>query len=185
MNDQETFQRIRLGDQNALAEVYKANRESVINWITHKHSCSLEEAKDIYQDAIVIFYNNAAKGKISDINFSISSYLHEVVRRQFLTRLKKDSRISRGQLDLVRDPAEVNPDEDYEQKLELVHKAIKELSGACRKLIQLRYFTNMTMESICEQLGYKNATTTKNLKYKCMRILRRKVNTMTKLGMQI
>ena len=61
MNDQETFQRIRLGDQNALAEVYKVNRESIINWITHKHSCSLEEAKDIYQDAIVIFYNNAAR----------------------------------------------------------------------------------------------------------------------------
>ena len=185
MNDQDTFKRIRLGDQSALAEVYKVNRESIINWITHKHSCSLEEAKDIYQDAIVIFYNNAAKGKITDINFSISSYLHEVVRRQFLTRLKKDSRISRGQLDLVTEPSEVDTDEDYEQKLVVVHKAIQELSGACRKLIELRYFTNMTMENICEKLGYKNSTTTKNLKYKCMRILRRKVNTMTKLRMQI
>ncbi len=185
--DQETFQKIRFGDQNALAEVYKANRDTVINWITHKHSCSLEEAKDIYQDAIVIFYNNVAKGKISEINFSISSYLHEVVRRQFLNRLKKDSRMSRGLLDTLKYPGDSDNEEDhqYEQKLEVVHMALQELGAACKKLIKLKYFTNLSMESICEQLGYKNPGTAKNLKYKCMRILRRKVNTMTKLRMQI
>jgi RNA polymerase sigma-70 factor (ECF subfamily) len=185
--DQETFRKIRLGDKGALAEVYKANRDSVINWITHRHSCSLEEAKDIYQDAIVIFYNNVAKGKISEINFSISSYLHEVVRRQFLNKLKKDNRMSRGIIDFVREPVDTTIDDDYryEQKLEVVHKALQELSAACKKLIQLKYFTNLSMESICDQLGYKNTSTTKNLKYKCMRILRRKVNTMTKLRMQM
>ena len=102
MTDQQIFERIRMGDKNALAEVYKDNRDSVINWITRKHSCSLEEAKDIYQDAIVIFYNNAAKGKISTINFSISSYLHEVVRRQFLNKLKKENRMNRGFLDFAQ-----------------------------------------------------------------------------------
>lgn len=184
--DQETFQKIRLGDKSALAEVYKTNRDSVINWITHKHSCSLEEAKDIYQDAIVIFYNNAAKGKISEINFSISSYLHEVVRRQFLNRLKKDNRVSRGLLDFISEPASDDGEEDkYQQKLEVVNKALKELSTTCKKLIQLRYFTNLSMESICEKMGYKNPSTTKNLKYKCMRILRRKVNSMAKLGLQV
>ncbi len=185
--DQDTFQKIRLGDKSALAEVYKANRDSVINWITHKHSCSLEEAKDIYQDAIVIFYNNVAKGKISAINFSISSYLHEVVRRQFLNRLKKDSRMSRGLLDTIEYPGDSNTEENqqYEQRLKVVHMALQELSEACKSLIKLRYFSNLSMEHICEQLGYKNPTTTKNLKYKCMRILRRKVNTMTKLRMQI
>ena len=187
MMDQDTFQKIRLGDQSALAEVYKSNRDSVINWITHKHSCSLEEAKDIYQDAIVIFYNNVAKGKISAINFSISSYLHEVVRRQFLNRLKKDNRMNRGLLDFTQDPDESSAEDNHllEQKLEVVHRAMQELSEACKKLIQLRYFTNLNMESICEQLGYKNPSTAKNLKYKCMRILRREVNTMAKLGMQI
>jgi len=187
MMDQDTFQKIRLGDQNALAEVYISNRDSVINWITRKHSCSLEEAKDIYQDAIVIFYNNVAKGKISAINFSISSYLHEVVRRQFLNRLKKDSRLSRGLLDTLKYPGDSDTEEDqqYEQKLKVVHMALQELSDACKNLIKLRYFTNMSMESICDQLGYKNPSTAKNLKYKCMRILRRKVNTMARLGMQI
>jgi DNA-directed RNA polymerase specialized sigma24 family protein len=108
MMDQDAFQRIKQGDNTVLAEVYKQNRDSVINWITRKHRCSLEEAKDIYQDAIVIFYNNAVKGKISEINFSISSYLHEVVRRQFLSKLKKDNRMSRGFLDLVQDQSEMN-----------------------------------------------------------------------------
>lgn len=184
--DQEKFQRIKMGDKHTLAEVYKTNRDPVINWITRKHSCSLEEAKDIYQDAIVIFYNNAAKGKISEINFSISSYLHEVVRRQFLNKLKKENRISRGLLDFLQAPDESGAEakELFEQKMELVHRALKELSEACKQLIKLRYFDNLDMQTICEQLGYKNPDTAKNLKYKCMRILRRKVNTMT-LGMQI
>jgi RNA polymerase sigma factor (sigma-70 family) len=187
MMDQETFEKIKMGDKDALAEVYKDNRDSIINWITRKHDCSLEEAKDIYQDAIVILYNNAAKGRITKINFSISSYLHEIVRRQFLNRLKKDKRITRGFMELVREPSEYQMEDENQdqQKLELVHKAIKELSETCKKLIQLRYFTDLNMESICDQLGYKNSSTTKNLKYKCMRILRRKVISMSKLGIQI
>jgi len=186
MMEQETFQKIKMGDKTALAEVYKEHRDSVINWITRKHSCSLEEAKDIYQDAIVIFYNNAAKGKISEINFSISSYLHEVVRRQFLNKLKKENRMHRGLLDLLQAPDYNNVDNErlFEQKLEVVHRAILELSEACRQLIRLRYFANLDMQTICDQLGYKNPETAKNLKYKCMRILRRKVNAMT-MGMQI
>ena len=183
MTDQELFEMIKLGDRKALGEVYKANRDPVINWITNKHSCSLEEAKDIYQDAIMIFFNNAVKNKISEINFSISSYLHEVVRRQFLNKLKKDNKVSRGLLDFIGVPAELNVEPDYyEQKLELVHRAMQELSATCQKLIQMKYFTNLSMESIGEQMGYKNPSTTKNLKYKCMRILRRKVNTMSKQG---
>lgn len=187
MMDQETFQKIRLGDKDALAEVYQANRDSVINWITRKHSCSLEEAKDIYQDAIVIFYNNAAKGKISEINFSISSYLHEVVRRQFLNKLKKDGRLSRGFHEFVSEPLEDSVEDhyQYEHRLEIVHKALQELSAVCKQLIELRYFTDLSMESICDQLGYKNSSTTKNLKYKCMRILRRKVMAISKIDLQI
>ena len=176
---------VKHGNKDALAEVYKSNRDPVISWITSKHSCSLEEAKDIYQDAIVIFYNNAVKGKISEINFSISSYLHEVVRRQFLNKLKKDNKVSRGLLDFIGIPADVNIENDqYEQKLELVHKALQELSATCKQLIQMKYFTNLSMESIGDQMGYKNPSTTKNLKYKCMRILRRKVNDMSKFGLQ-
>jgi RNA polymerase sigma-70 factor (ECF subfamily) len=184
--DQQTFERIKMGDKSALAEVYQDNRDSVISWITCKHDCSLEEAKDIYQDAIVIFYNNAAKGKISAINFSISSYLHEVVRRQFLNKLKKDNKMKRGFLDLLQatEDSPFEQEQVFEQKLEVVHRAIQELSEVCKQLIKLKYFANLDMQSICDQLGYKNAETAKNLKYKCMRILRRKVNVMT-MGMQI
>ena len=184
--DQDTFRRIKMGDKNTLAEVYKTNRDPIINWITRKHSCSLEEAKDIYQDAIVIFYSNAAKGKISEINFSISSYLHEVVRRQFLNKLKKEKRINRGLLDFLQAPDESGVENKvlFERKMELVHRALRELSEACKQLIRLKYFANLDMQTICDQMGYKNPETAKNLKYKCMRILRRKVNSLT-MGMQI
>lgn len=187
MLDQETFQRIKQGDRTALEKIYIENRDSVINWITRKHRCSLEEAKDIYQDAIVIFYNNTVKGKIPEINFSISSYLHEIVRRQFLSKLKKESKMSRGVLDLIEDQSmQIEEDtQEYQRKMDIVHRAMQELSDTCKKLIELRYFTELTMESICELLGYKNPDTAKNLKYKCMRILRRKVSNITRLGIQL
>ena len=185
MTEQALIDRIKMGDKKALAEIYQEHRDSIINWVTHKHNCSLDEAKDIYQDAIVILYNNVAKGKITEISFSISSYLHEVVRRQFLNKLKKENRMSRGFLDLLQAPDTGHESEQlFEQKLEVVHRAIQELSEACKQLIRLRYFTNLDMQAICDQLGYKNPDTAKNLKYKCMRILRRKVNTMT-LGMEM
>jgi len=101
--------------------------------------------------------------------------------------LKKENKISRGTMELIQDPDATSEDDNlvYQKKLEVVHQALQEMSDACKKLIELRYFTDLTMENICEQLGYKNPDTTKNLKYKCMRILRRKVNNMTRLGIQI
>lgn len=94
--------------------------------------------------------------------------------------------MSRGVLDLIEDQSmQIEEDtQEYQRKMDIVHRAMQELSDTCKKLIELRYFTELTMESICELLGYKNPDTAKNLKYKCMRILRRKVSNMTRLGMQ-
>jgi len=187
MQDQEAFERIKLGDKEALAEVYKAHREAIIAWLTKKHSCSMEEAKDIYQDAILIFYNNIVKGKLTNIQHSIGSYLHEVVKRQFFSKAKRDSKLSRGIIEILKETSSSDEENmaELERRMEMVHQGLKEVGEVCSQLIRLRYFNRLSMDTICVQLGYKNSSTAKNLKYKCMRRLRKIVMRMVKHDLQI
>ncbi len=179
MQDQEILERIKVGDQDALGEVYRTHREQVIPWITSNYNCSLEEAKDIFQDAILIFYHNIAKGKLTTIQHSIGSYLYGVVKRQFWARAKKDAKMSRGIIERLQlTDSESEDAAELEQKLELVHLGLQKVSKICRTLIKLRYFHKMTMEAISEQMEYKNPSTAKNLKYKCMQRLRKIVRGM-------
>ena len=52
------------------------------------------------------------------------------------------------------------------------------LGDPCHSIIKMRYFYKLSMDTIHEKLGYKNADTAKNAKYKCMERLRTIVNEM-------
>jgi len=187
MQDQEALKRIQLGDDEALASIYEGYRGYVITWITSKHSCALEEAKDIYQDAILIFYRNVVNGKITSIDHNIGSYLCEIVKRQFFGKIRKDKRMKRGIINLLKTNQHHDHDEasEFEHKMEMVHNGMEQIGEPCYTLIKLWYYHKLSMDNISEQLGYKNTDTAKNIKYKCMQRLRKIVNRMVKHPMQI
>ena len=57
MSESSLILRLRKGDSKALEEIYGRFRTSFLNWITHTHKCTKEEALDIYQYSILSFYN--------------------------------------------------------------------------------------------------------------------------------
>ena len=52
-----------------------------------------------------------------------------------------------------------------------MNQAMTGLGDPCRSILQLFYYKRMSMEDITALMGYKNAATTKNLKYKCLKRL--------------
>jgi len=47
------------------------------------------------------------------------------------------------------------------------------LGDACQQILRLFYFMKKSMEEITGIMGYKNADTVKNQKYKCMQRLKK------------
>jgi DNA-directed RNA polymerase specialized sigma24 family protein len=63
MTDQEILDRIKKGDEAALDFLYKKNYKMMVNMII-KNNGTEDEAKDIYQEALLAFWIKAASGKL-------------------------------------------------------------------------------------------------------------------------
>ena len=46
---------IQENDKRVIQELYYDNRDYFLNWAAKEHHISFEDAKDLYQDAMVVF----------------------------------------------------------------------------------------------------------------------------------
>ncbi len=169
------IEKIKNGDTKQLANIYKAHRFEFITWITNQYSCSNDEAKDLYQMAIITLYDNIKSNRLNKLNSSIKTYLFAIGKNKILEQRKSSYRFVKQSDHEVLDVPEIGrwENDDYEARLQMVEDCLHNLGEPCRTLLELYYFHNMTMEEIAKRLQHKNTDTSKNVKYKCLRRLRK------------
>ncbi|NJM24863.1 MAG: sigma-70 family RNA polymerase sigma factor [Bacteroidia bacterium] len=175
MTNDTLIERIRSGGQKDLGMVYEQYRSEFIQWITREYNCSDDDAKDIYQVTILIFYENIRQGKLQHLVSSVKTYLFGIGKNLAMETYRKNSRntpISQEKWlqEYLLDEQDDNP---LEEKFEKVKRALEKLGQPCQKLIELFYYEKRNMEAIASIMNYKNAETAKNQKCKCMGRLRR------------
>ena len=176
MSEDSLILRLRRGDRDALEEIYRSYRVSFIKWITYSHKCTKEQAVDIFQYAILSFYENVLEDTVEEINDAgIKTYLYSIGKNKLLSDSRRDSRLSFNEelednllLEEIDDQTQ-----DREGKLEKVRSIIETLQNPCADILKLFYFNNLSNDEIAEVLGYKNGNTVKNLKYKCIQRIKR------------
>jgi DNA-directed RNA polymerase specialized sigma24 family protein len=89
MDDQTILKNLRK-DVKYLDQVYLQNKEYCLNFMKRKHQ-DFEAIKDIYQDAIIVLYENTRNPKF-ELTCSIQTYLNSICRNQLLTKYKENSR---------------------------------------------------------------------------------------------
>jgi len=169
------IEKIKNGDTKQLADIYKAHRFEFITWITNQYHCSNDEAKDLYQVAIIALYDNIKSNRLNKLDSSIKTYLFAIGKNKILEQRKSSYKfIDRSDHEVLGVP-EIGrwENEDYEASLQMVEESMHKLGEPCRTLLELYYFHNMTMEEIAKRLQHKNTDTSKNVKYKCLRRLRK------------
>lgn len=185
MTDDQIIARIRSGGQTELGWIYEQYREEFIRWISREYNCSPDDSKDIYQVAILIFYDNVKSGKLQHLVSSIKTYLFGIgknVARDNLRKLKRNTPINQQQW--LQEYLADEPDEKVDENLfALAKKALAGLGQPCQQLLELFYYERKNMEEISLAMNYKNADTAKNQKCKCMARLRslfeKEMNTTT------
>jgi RNA polymerase sigma factor (sigma-70 family) len=135
---------------------------------------SEQEAKDVFQEAIIHFYERLQQVEFV-LTCKIKTYLYAVSRRLWLKRLaeqKKQVRIEEEErFGGVAD--EMTELESKEKSFQAMEKALNNLGEPCRTIVEDYYLRSLTMEEITEKFGYTNADNTKNQKYKCLQRLKR------------
>ncbi len=73
------------GGEETLKAMYRDYRNEFLSWAKRNNNGSEEDAEDIFQDAIIVFYKNVVKGKITHLESSIKSYLFGICKNMFMS----------------------------------------------------------------------------------------------------
>ena len=164
------------GDQNVFNKLYENEFPKVVKLVIN-NSGSVEVAKDVFQDALVILIEKVYTQKL-DLTCSVSTYLYSICRFLWMDQLRQNKRemplkdeYSYMNAEITVSGFEITPD-IFEQ----VNIAIETLGDPCKQLLECYYYKNLSWAGIASKLGYANAASARNQKYKCLERIRSKVN---------
>ena len=173
--DAQFMQGLQTGDHDSLTALYRKYYNIVLKLVVSNSGTS-EEAADIYQETIIVLYENVQKPGF-ELNCQLQTYIYSVAKRLWLKQLKKN-----GQTFLMKEEgeemlADVSEDVELhlkkESEFERVEESLKQLGEPCVTLIKDFYVNKMSMDEIAEKFGYTNADNAKNQKYKCLQRLKK------------
>ena len=160
MNEQEIFERIRKGDEKALEFIYKKYYRMMTKLVI-TNSGTEEEARDVYQDALVVFWQKARSGNLV-LTSKMSTFIYSVCQNLWRKELDRKKRMSNEEKD-----SSVSLDMDGPEREKIIAKCLEQLGETCRKVLMYYYFDEMSMQEIANKLGFANTDTAKTKKYKC------------------
>jgi RNA polymerase sigma factor (sigma-70 family) len=164
MDESEIFERIKKGDEKALEYLYKKYYRMMTKLVI-TNSGTEEEARDVYQDALIVFWQKATSGNLV-LTSKISTFIYSICQNLWRKELDRKKRLSNEEKDMA-----VSMDLDSAEKEKIVAKCIDQLGDTCKKVLMYYYFEEMSMQDIAEKLGFANTDTAKTKKYKCKKKL--------------
>lgn len=175
MSQDDLIRTIRTQGEGALAAVYENYRDEFLLWMAREYRFSTDDSKDIYQVAILIFYDNVRTGKLQHLVSSVKTYLFGIGKNIARERQRKDKRfVPIAQEKWLKEYLIDEPTDPLDDSLFSHAKAaLEKLGQPCQRLVELFYFEKKNMTEISNALGYKNPDTAKNQKCKCMARLRK------------
>lgn len=136
-----------------------------------------EEAKDIFQEAVMVLYDKITQQKF-ELSSKLSTFLYAVSRRLWLKQLSRKGH-STNTLDIsdFEDILHVEEDlqqhQEIENKFDQMNEAMIQLGEPCQTLLKDFYIKNLSMQDITNKFGYTNSDNAKTQKYKCLQRLKK------------
>jgi RNA polymerase sigma factor (sigma-70 family) len=165
---------IRKKNEVALKELYKTHYPMIVHLICSNNGTE-QEAKDVYQDAMIAFYERVQQPDFV-LTCKIKTYVYAVCRRLWLKRLTQKKRYH-GNIDeaetFLQVEEEMKSIDDLESDYLRMNTAMAGLGEPCVSIIRDFYVHGRSMEEISARYGYTNADNAKNQKYKCLQRLKK------------
>lgn len=166
---------IRNHDSGIFEFVYETYYPIIEGYVIH-HQGSQEQAKDVFQEAMIIVYNKIKSGNL-ELSCKFGTYLYAVCKNRWLQERKKYKLHIKK---LKQRPMEVNdpgPADDPLLSLhltDLFNKHFNELSTDCQKILSM-FFNDFTIEEIRAAMKYRDLHHAADRKYRCKKSLIKRI----------
>jgi RNA polymerase sigma-70 factor (ECF subfamily) len=168
---------IKANDEHTLKLIYKDNFYKTQQYILN-NSGSVDEAKDIFQEAFVTVWENIQDNKFVPQNTSaLNGYLYTVAKNKWLNhlnsvRFKKTKSYDTNKHTIDTETVDVkNNTFEKEKDVNTVTNAFNRLGEACKKLLEAFYYENKSLRDIAKIFEITEASA-RNKKYRCTEQLR-------------
>jgi RNA polymerase sigma-70 factor (ECF subfamily) len=175
MSENSLIVRLKNGDKKPLEKIYSEYRNGFLAFLTSSHNCSKEEATEIYQYAILTFYENVVDGNFEETTeAALRTYLFSIGKNKYLADLRKNSKITlvEGYEDDLID-TDADQETTRSEKYNRVEVVIANLGNPCKRILELCYFNKLSNDEIAEVMGYNNGNTVGSIKYKCIQRIKK------------
>lgn len=174
----EDLEKIRAGNHSPILSCYNKYRNEFLRWAVRHFSCSEEEAKDVFQEAMIGLFQNIRSGKVESLTSNLKTYLWAIGKNHLLNLIKKNKRMVTfsSSMDIklsdqIHD--EMAKKEEDQHNYEMVRKYLSLLGENEQQILRFYYIEKLPMSVIAEKMGYKNADVAKKKKYEVMKKLAR------------
>jgi len=157
----------------AIQFLYQQHSESISSFIASKGG-STQDGEDIFQEAVVAFINIVQKDKYRGES-SIRTFLISISKNIWYNEIKK--RQSTGNREKIFEMGKEDVEEDISHHLtdletkKHFREVLNRLGEACKKLLMLYYYDDLSMKELVAHLPYENEQVVRNKKYKCLKQL--------------
>jgi RNA polymerase sigma factor (sigma-70 family) len=168
VTDQDIIQLIRQGqDQKAFARLY--THFGSVQRLVKANSGSRDDAKDVFQDALIIFHRKA-RGDDFVLTCAVSTYLFSICRNLWREELRRRNRsLTRWEVeDMPVEEADVTAMLAREGEYSTAEQALRTLGDKCLELLKRFYLSKESLLDIARSLGFAGEGAAKTRKYKCL-----------------
>ena len=158
-------------NQELLNELYKTVLPKVKMYVT-RNSGSEDEANDMFQDAVVVFYKQVKSNQLN-IKQSIEAYIYTVAKNLWINKAKRDARIQFT--DEIKEDKEVASNSlsflISEEREATVRQVFGQLGARCAQLLNYVFYQDYSLAEVTELMGFSSSEVTHTTHYRCKKKL--------------
>ena len=152
--------------EEALIALYKSTFPSVARFVS-KRGGSLEQAKDIFQDALVVWYEKSTESGGVPV-YSERGYIFGIAKRLWYRRFAEESLSLPLEMD-VEDITDQHPSSSR------LLNVLEDAGRKCMDLLKSFYYDKLSMAELKVQFGFSSSHSATVQKYKCLEKVRDEV----------
>ena len=168
MQDSEIIEALKTGrNQDVLNSFYETVLPNVTRYIL-SNSGNEDDAKDIFQDAVVVFYKQVKLNKL-ELHRSIAGYVFMVSKNLWINKAKRDKKIQ-----ITEDVPERNEVDKgilslmiSEEREKMVKNVMNKLGEKCAQMLQYVFYQGYTLSEVTKLMKFSSPKVAHTTHYRC------------------
>jgi DNA-directed RNA polymerase specialized sigma24 family protein len=150
-------------------EIYERTFPRVAAFVSHMGG-SFDDAKDIFHDALVIYFELSSDHNRVTIQTTEESYILGIAKHLWIRKYKHDKK----NISLSEIEKEINLPDDYFPTIEnkRLLRFLESAGRKCMDLLRAFYYEQIPISKLANALGYSNEHSASVQKYKCLEKVR-------------